>query len=124
MARLWVQLWRAQVPGAVQVEESDLVEVKGLESALVMVPMVGVLEDSPLVRLEEKVEVLESENLRELARESRKVLESARQKVTALEEELQSAKAKVQALEWEWEKEQVKAHSRVENCYRWINWKK
>lgn len=84
MAKVWVQLWTAKVAGSVQVEESELRKVQGLESVKALVPMLVevrekewemvptvLVKDSPLVqvtdlekaqdlaRAEELVEVLE-----------------------------------------------------------------
>jgi hypothetical protein len=39
MAKVWVQVWTAQVAGSVQVEESELVKVAGLESVSKLIPM-------------------------------------------------------------------------------------
>jgi hypothetical protein len=70
MAKVWVQVWTAKVPGSVEVEESDLRQVQGLESLKKMVPMLvketahsewAMVADwsrSPLVSVEETVEVL------------------------------------------------------------------
>jgi hypothetical protein len=84
MAKVWVQVWTAQVPGSVQVEESELLKVEGLESLKALVPMLVevrekewemvptvLVKESPLVqvsdlakaqdlmRAEEMLEVLE-----------------------------------------------------------------
>ena len=78
MAKVWVQLWTAKVAGSVQVEESELRKVAGLESVKALVPMLVeirekewemvptvLVKESPLVQVmdlvqvEEKVEVLE-----------------------------------------------------------------
>ena len=78
MAKVWVQAWTAQVAGSVQVEESELRKIQGLESVKVLVPMLVevrekewelvptvLVKDSPLVqvselsRAEAMVEVLE-----------------------------------------------------------------
>jgi hypothetical protein len=78
MAKVWVQLWTAQVAGSVQVEESELRKVQGLESVKPLVPMLVevrekewelvptvLVKESPLVqvselsRAEELLEVLE-----------------------------------------------------------------
>lgn len=69
MAKVWVQVWTARVPGSVEVEESDLQQVQGLESVSKLIPMlVKVSEHSgwetvpnwgkQLVSAEEMVEVL------------------------------------------------------------------
>jgi predicted amidohydrolase YtcJ len=70
MAKVWVQVWTARVPGSVEVEETDLKKVEGLESLKKMVPMLvketahsewAMVADwsrSPLVSVEETVEVL------------------------------------------------------------------
>ena len=84
MALVWVQLWTAKVAGSVQVEESELRKVQGLENLKALVPMLVevsekewamvptvLVKESPLVqvkdlekesdlaRAEELVEVLE-----------------------------------------------------------------
>jgi len=65
---VWVQVYSAQVPGSVEVSESALRQVEGLESVKVMVPMLVEVKEKEwelvpsemeLVRLEELVEVLE-----------------------------------------------------------------
>ncbi len=69
MAKVWVQVWTAKVAGSVEVEESDLRQVQGLESVSKLIPMlVKVSEHSgwekvpnwgqQLVSAEEMVEVL------------------------------------------------------------------
>jgi hypothetical protein len=70
MAKVWVQVWTAKVPGSVEVEESDLRQVQGLESLAKLIPMLVKAEAhsgwemvadwsrSPLVSVEETVEVL------------------------------------------------------------------
>jgi hypothetical protein len=39
LAKVWVQVWTAQVAGSVQVEESELQKVQGLESVSKLIPM-------------------------------------------------------------------------------------
>ena len=75
---MWVQLWTAKVPGSVQVEESELRKVQGLETVKALLPMLVevkekewelvpsvLVKESPLVavsdlaRAEELLEVLE-----------------------------------------------------------------
>jgi hypothetical protein len=74
MAKVWVQVWTAKVPGSVAVEESDLQQVQGLGSVSKLIPMlVKVSEHSgwemvpnwgkQLVSVEESVEVLEPQDL-------------------------------------------------------------
>jgi hypothetical protein len=70
MAKVWVQVWTAKVPGSVEVEESDLRQVQGLESLAKLIPMLVKASEhsgwemvadwsrSPLVSVEESVEVL------------------------------------------------------------------
>ena len=70
MAKVWVQVWTAKVPGSVEVEESDLRQVEGLESLAKLIPMLVKASEhsgwemvadwsrSPLVSVEETVEVL------------------------------------------------------------------
>ena len=59
---VWVQVWTAQVPGSVEVEQSELEKVAGLESVKPMVPMLVEVEDlrSQLVWEKVKVQQLES----------------------------------------------------------------
>ena len=59
---VWVQVWSAQVPGSVEVEQSELAKVQGLESVKPMVPMLVEVEDlrSQLVWEKVKVQQLES----------------------------------------------------------------
>lgn len=59
---VWVQVWTAQVPGSVEVEQSELAKVQGLESVKPMVPMLVEVEDlrSQLVWEKVKVQQLES----------------------------------------------------------------
>ena len=45
-AMVWVQVWSAQVPGSVEVEEALLREVAGLESVKAMVPMFVKVEET------------------------------------------------------------------------------
>jgi hypothetical protein len=80
MAKVWVQLWTAQVAGSVQVEESELAKVEGLAKVKPLVPMLVevqekewklvptvLVKESPLVQVsgselaqaEELLEVLE-----------------------------------------------------------------
>ena len=108
MARVWVQVWTAKVPGSVEVEESDLRKVEGLETLAKLIPMLVKASEhsgwemvadwsrSPLVSVEEKVEVLESADLMELVLESEKVQESESERV----------------MRRRWE---------IENCWRWVN---
>ena len=64
MAQVWVQVWSAEVPGSVLVEEAQLREVEGLETVKAMVPMLVTVKDSEMVppmglaQLEESEEVL------------------------------------------------------------------
>ena len=70
MAKVWVQVWTAKVPGSVEVEESDLRKVEGLETLAKLIPMLVKASEhsgwemvadwsrSPLVSVEETVEVL------------------------------------------------------------------
>jgi hypothetical protein len=72
MAKVWVQLWTAKVAGSVQVEQSELAQVAGLENLKALVPMFVevsekewqivpsvLVKDSPLVAAEELVDYLE-----------------------------------------------------------------
>jgi len=62
MVKVWVQVWTAQVLGSVEVEQSELEKVTGLESVKAMVPMLVEVEDlrSQLVWEKVKVQQLES----------------------------------------------------------------
>jgi len=62
MAKVWVQVWASQVLGSVQVEQSELEKVQGLDSVKPMVPMLVEVEDlrSQLVWEKVKVQQLES----------------------------------------------------------------
>jgi hypothetical protein len=78
MAKVWVQVWTAKVAGSVEVEESELQKVAGLESVSKLIPMLvevrekewelvpsvlvkgsPLVEVSDLARAEELLEVLE-----------------------------------------------------------------
>lgn len=85
MAKVWVQVWTAKVPGSVEVEESDLRQVEGLESLSKLIPMLVKASEhsgwemvadwsrSPLVSVEETVEVLPPlELVQDLEQEKRK----------------------------------------------------
>jgi hypothetical protein len=121
MARVWVQVWTAQVPGSVQVEQSELAQVQGLESLRAMVPMLVevrekewemvpsvLVKDSPLVTVQEMETVkAEVEQLRsQLVWEQVKVqqLESVLQTETVKEKVPMSETAKESALSkgWGW----------------------
>jgi hypothetical protein len=121
MARVWVQVWTAQVPGSVQVEQSELAQVQGLESLRAMVPMLVevrekewemvpsvLVKDSPLVTVQEMETVkAEAEALRSaLVWEQVKVqqLESALAQRSVQEKAQMSETAKESALSkgWGW----------------------
>ena len=121
MAQVWVQVWTAQVPGSVQVEQSELQKVAGLETVKAMVPMLVevrekewemvpsvLVKDSPLVTVQEmETAKAEAEALRSaLVWEKVKVqqLESALQTVTVKEKVPMSETAKESALSkgWGW----------------------
>jgi hypothetical protein len=121
MAQVWVQVWTAQVPGSVQVEQSELAKVQGLENLRAMVPMLVevrekewemvpsvLVKDSPLVTVQEmETAKAEAEALRSaLVWERVKVqqLESALQTVTVKEKVPMSETAKESALSkgWGW----------------------
>ena len=92
MGQVWVQVWTAQVLGSVEVEQSELEKVQGLESLKAMVPMLVevrekewemvptvLVKDSPLVTVQE--------------------MESAKAEAEALRSALVWEKVKVQQLE-------------------------
>lgn len=75
MAKVWVQLWTAQVAGSVQVEESELRKVQGLEMVKPLVPMLVEVQEKewklvPTVLVKESplVQVSETATAQELAR--------------------------------------------------------
>ena len=74
MAKVWVQLWTAKVAGSVQVEESELRKVQGLENLKALVPMLVevsekewamvptvLVKESPLVQVSESEMAQESD---------------------------------------------------------------
>jgi hypothetical protein len=92
MGQVWVQVWTAQVPGSVQVEQSELAKVAGLGNLKAMVPMLVevrekewemvpsvLVKDSPLVTVQE--------------------METAKAEAEALRSALVWEKVKVQQLE-------------------------
>ena len=75
MAKVWVQLWTAKVAGSVQVEESELRKVQGLESVKALVPMLVEIREKewemvPTVLVKESplVQVSDLEKVQDLAR--------------------------------------------------------
>jgi hypothetical protein len=87
---VWVQVWASQVPGSVQVEQSELEKVVGLESVRAMVPMLVEVEDlrSQLVWEKVKVQQLES------ALAQRSEMEKAQEKAPMSEKAQESALSK------------------------------
>lgn len=72
MAKVWVQLWTAKVAGSVQVEQSELAKVQGLENLKALVPMLVEVQEKewvmvPTVLVKESplVQVSESEMAQE-----------------------------------------------------------
>ena len=93
MGQVWVQVWTAKVAGSVQVEESELQKVAGLESVSKLIPMMVKETDlsgwemvpnwgKQLVSVEESVEVLEPSDVRKVQELE---LRMARAKVAELE---------------------------------------
>ena len=75
MAKVWVQLWTAKVAGSVQVEESELRKVEGLETVKPLVPMLvevsekeWVMVPTVLVKESPLVQVTDLEKESDLAR--------------------------------------------------------
>ena len=75
MAKVWVQLWTAKVAGSVQVEQSELAKVQGLENLKALVPMLVEVSEKewamvPTVLVKESplVQVKDLEKESELAR--------------------------------------------------------
>ena len=73
MAQVWVQVWTAQVPGSVQVEQSELAKVQGLENLKPLVPMLVEVQEKDwqlvptvLVKDSPLVQVTDSEKVQEL----------------------------------------------------------
>ena len=100
MGQVWVQVWTAKVAGSVQVEESELQKVAGLESVSKLIPMMGKETDlsgwemvpnwgKQLVSVEESVEVLEPSDLRKVQELE---VRMARAKVAELEKDYQLGK--------------------------------
>ena len=98
MAMVWVQVWTAQVLGSVQVEQSELQKVAGLESVKPMVPMLVEVKDSVEVEALRSALVWEKVKVQQLE----SVLHS--QTVTATEKVPMSATEKELALSkgWGW----------------------
>lgn len=94
MAQVWVQVWSAQVAGSVQVEESELLKVQGLETVKPLVPM--------LVQEKAEVEELRSQLVWEKVKVQQ--LESALARRSETEKVQMSEKAKESALAkgWGW----------------------
>ena len=72
---MWVQVWTAQVPGSVQVEQSELAKVQGLENLKALVPMLVEVQEKewamvPTVLVKESplVQVTDLEKESDLAR--------------------------------------------------------
>lgn len=59
MAKVWVQVWSAQVAGSVEVEEARLREVAGLETVKAMVPMLVTVMDSETEKVQESPQLSE-----------------------------------------------------------------
>lgn len=75
MAKVWVQLWTAKVAGSVQVEQSELAKVQGLENLKALVPMLVEVQERewamvPTVLVKESplVQVTDLEKESDLAR--------------------------------------------------------
>lgn len=75
MAKVWVQLWTAKVAGSVQVEQSELAKVQGLENLKPLVPMLVEVQEKewamvPTVLVKESplVQVTDLEKESDLAR--------------------------------------------------------
>lgn len=75
MAKVWVQLWTAKVAGSVQVEESELRKVQGLETVKPLVPMLVEVSEKewamvPTVLVKESplVQVSDLQKVQDLAR--------------------------------------------------------
>ena len=98
MVKVWVQVWTAQVPGSVQVEQSELAKVQGLENLKAMVPMLVEVKDSAEAEALRSALVWEKVKVQQLE----SVLQS--QTVTATEKVPMSETAKESALSkgWGW----------------------
>jgi hypothetical protein len=94
MAKVWVQVWTAQVPGSVEVEALEMEKVQGLESVKAMVPM--------LVQESAEAEVLRSALVWERVKVQQ--LESALAQHSEMEKFQMSETAKESALKkgWGW----------------------
>ena len=98
MGQVWVQVWTAQVLGSVQVEQSELGKVQGLELVKPMVPMLVEVKDSVEVEALRSALVWEKVKVQQLE----SVLHS--QTVTATEKVLMSETEKELARQkgWGW----------------------
>jgi hypothetical protein len=85
---VWVQVWASQVPGSVQVEQSELEKVVGLESVKAMVPMLVEVEDLRSQLVWEKVKVQQLESALAQRSEMEKAQEKAPMSETAKESAL------------------------------------
>ena len=73
MSKVWVQLWTAKVAGSVQVEQSELAKVEGLENLRALIPMLVEVREkewslvpSMLVKDSPLVEVTDSQMVKNL----------------------------------------------------------
>lgn len=73
MSKVWVQLWTAKVAGSVQIEQSELAKVQGLENLRALIPMLvevrekdWALVPSMLVKDAPLVDVTDLQGVRQL----------------------------------------------------------
>lgn len=73
MSKVWVQLWTAKVAGSVQIEQSELAKVQGLENLRALIPMLvevrekdWALVPSMLVKDAPLVDVTDLQRVRDL----------------------------------------------------------
>jgi hypothetical protein len=94
MAKVWVQVWTAQVLGSVQVEQSELQKVAGLESVKPMVPMLVEVKDSVEVEALRSALVWEKVKVQQLESVLHSQTVTATEKVPMSETEKESALSK------------------------------
>jgi len=98
MAQVWVQVWTAQVLGSVEVEQSELQKVAGLELVKPMVPMLVEVKDSVEVEALRSALVWEKVKVQQLESvlHSQKVMATEKVQMSETEKELARQKG------WGW----------------------
>lgn len=94
MGQVWVQVWTAQVLGSVEVEQSELQKVAGLESVKAMVPMLVEVKDSVEVEALRSALVWEKVKVQQLESVLHSQTVTAKEKVQMSEMEKELALSK------------------------------